>query len=226
MRGRFTDQNEIDQSQLNILRLQRRQRRQQSAMDAGMGDVGITMAGLQSQITSEATARIAADTAEITARNNAIASTMNAEVAARSLAVTNEGQARVAADNAEATTRAADDAVRLRFDAAQTLTAAQRTQAKANLGLPNRIENYTGVTDAAGLYTVTFAAAFANIPSVQPVLVGNDTDTVFRLVSRSKTGFQVHAYKRSSLTVLTLQVLSYGITNVAAVTCDVRVEGT
>ncbi|NHT75887.1 hypothetical protein G8E10_09365 [Rhizobiaceae bacterium CRRU44] len=152
--------------------------------------------------------------------------------------------------------------MRLRVDAAQTLTAAQLTQARANLGLgsaalraftdfatathghaladlagqimrsqlpanyPQRIEAYNGLTTAAGLHTVTFPTPFVSAPSVQPALVGTDTDTQFRIVSRTASGFSIHVFKRAKLTVLSIDLLSFATTNVAGAQVDVRVEGT
>lgn len=90
---------------------------------------------------------------------------------------------------------------------------------------PQRKEKYSGTTNASGLYTITFAAPFAAVPMVTPVVVGSNTETSWRIVSRSETGFSIHVYARAKLTVTLIDLLSFAVTNVSGAIVDVTVEG-
>lgn len=78
-----------------------------------------------------------------------------------------------------------------------------------------RSETYVGVTDANGLYTVTYAAAFPVVPSVQPTppLAANQT---WVTVTSTTTGFSLRLVQRAAVTVLGAEVLLAGVTNVVA----------
>jgi len=85
-----------------------------------------------------------------------------------------------------------------------------------------RIETYAGTTDANGLITVTYPAAFSTVPNVQPGPVPDSTMS-WVLVSSTATGFSVRLVQRAVLTVLSLQVLAGLVTNVAGSAAQVLV---
>lgn len=99
------------------------------------------------------------------------------------------------------------------------------SKAQLPAGYPQRIESYNGVTNASGLHTVTFPNPFTLLQSVQPVLVGTDTETQFRIVSRSALSFSVHVFKRQTTTLLGIVVLQQTTVNVVGAQVDVLVTG-
>lgn len=92
----------------------------------------------------------------------------------------------------------------------------------ATLPTGKRIETYAGVTDANGLYTVTYPTAFPAVPNVQPGPPSDSTQS-WVLVSSTASGFSVRLVQRSVLTVLSLQVLAGVVSNVAAAPAQVLV---
>jgi len=86
--------------------------------------------------------------------------------------------------------------------------------AKADASTVKRIDTYTGTTDANGLYTVAYATAFAAVPSVQPSppTAANQT---WVTVSSTAAGFSLRLVQRSAVTLLSVEVLLAGTTNVA-----------
>lgn len=92
----------------------------------------------------------------------------------------------------------------------------------ATLPAAKRIDSYVGVTDANGLFTVTYSTAFPAVPSVQPGPPSASTQS-WILVSSTTTGFSVRLVQREVLTVLSLQVLAGLVTNVAAAPAQVLV---
>lgn len=92
----------------------------------------------------------------------------------------------------------------------------------ASLPTAKRIESYVGVTDANGLFTVTYPTAFSAVPSVQPGPPSDSTQS-WVLVTSTTTGFSVRLVQRSVLTVLSLQVLAGVVSNVAAASAQVLV---
>jgi hypothetical protein len=89
-------------------------------------------------------------------------------------------------------------------------------------GITKRIEPYIGVTDASGLYTVTYPTPFAVIPNVQPEppTIANYT---WIKVTSTTTGFSLRLIQRASLTVLGLELLAAQFTNVAGAAARVLV---
>lgn len=77
-----------------------------------------------------------------------------------------------------------------------------------------RMETYIGTTDASGLFTVTYPAAFAAIPNVQPEPPSVANYTWIK-VSSSTTGFSLRLIQRASITVLGFELLAATFTNVA-----------
>lgn len=54
-----------------------------------------------------------------------------------------------------------------------------------------RQETYSGITNASGTYTVTFATAFSVVPNIQANIVGGTDSQIIRITSVSTTGFTV-----------------------------------
>lgn len=76
-----------------------------------------------------------------------------------------------------------------------------------------RIETYTGTTDANGLVTITYTTAFPAVPSVQPE-PPTASNQVWVKVTSTTTGCSLRLVQRAAATVLTLEVLLAGTTNV------------
>jgi hypothetical protein len=117
----------------------------------------------------------------------------------------------------------------LYFTAARTRTAVSAgTGISYNSGTgifttSKRQEAYSGVTNALGNYTVTFASSFSVAPNIQvnPVSVSSN---IYIRTTVSATGFTVNAFARGILTVpLVGDVLAGNITNVVGTTIDVVV---
>lgn len=85
---------------------------------------------------------------------------------------------------------------------------------KPTIPTVKRLETYIGTTDASGLFTVTYPAAFAVIPNVQPEPPSVANYTWIK-VSSTTTGFSLRLIQRASLTVLGLELLAATFTNVA-----------
>lgn len=85
-----------------------------------------------------------------------------------------------------------------------------------------RIDVYTGVTDANGLYTVTYATPFSVVPYIQPEPVSASNQTVVKVTSTT-TGFSVRLVQRNAVTLLATEVLLAGTTNVAGAAIKVAV---
>lgn len=89
----------------------------------------------------------------------------------------------------------------------------------ANPGLKRQMV-VSGTSDASGNVTLSYGMTFDQVPSIQPVLIGNTSEQMFRLVSRTTTGCVVNVFQRSA--VLTV-ALSTATTPVSGVTCEVLV---
>lgn len=89
-------------------------------------------------------------------------------------------------------------------------------------GITKRIEPYSGVTDASGLFTVTYATPFAAIPSVQPEPPSAANYTWVK-VSSTVNGFSLRMIQRASLNVLGVDLLASAFTNVAGAAAKVLV---
>lgn len=96
--------------------------------------------------------------------------------------------------------------------------------ALATLPLAKRIETYAGVTDANGLYTVTYPTAFPSVPSVQPQ-PPTAPNQVWVVVSSTANGFSLRLTQRASVTLLSIEVLLAATTNVVAAPAQVLVVG-
>lgn len=104
-------------------------------------------------------------------------------------------------------------------------TAVQPTDLAAVAASIKRIDTYTGTTDANGLLTVVYPVAFAAIPTLQPEPT-TDSSQLWVKVTSTTAGFSMRLVTRQSLTVLTLSVLSFAVTNVAGAPVRVVVVGT
>lgn len=83
-------------------------------------------------------------------------------------------------------------------------------------GLPaKRRETYSGVTNASGLLTVTFAQAFAVPPNVQANLIGNTTEQQCRIVSVSTTGCVIAAFQRVAVLTVALSTATTPVSGAA-----------
>lgn len=82
-----------------------------------------------------------------------------------------------------------------------------------------RQDFYTGVTDASGLWSVTFLTPFPNVPHVNAEIVNPDDQTAFRFLSITAVGFSMHVYRRTSVNVLGLQVPNFTVVNVVGQAC-------
>jgi hypothetical protein len=81
----------------------------------------------------------------------------------------------------------------------------------------DKIISYAGVTNASGLYSVTYSTPFASgkVPTVIPSMVGAPNTYSARVTASSETGFTVMVEARTVTTVLTIQVLSSSATPVS-----------
>lgn len=87
-----------------------------------------------------------------------------------------------------------------------------------------RAESYNGTTDVNGDFIVVFSTPFASAPRVFPAVTSTaDAMTRVRATSISATGFTVHAEKNATVTVLSLDVVSLNMANVAGVAVSVMV---
>lgn len=82
-----------------------------------------------------------------------------------------------------------------------------------------RQEYYNGVTDASGVWSVTFPTPFADAPHVNAEIVNPDNQTAFRFLAITSLGFSLHVYRRTSVNVLGLQVPNFTVANVAGQAC-------
>lgn len=93
---------------------------------------------------------------------------------------------------------------------------------KLNSASAKRQETYSGVTDASGNFTMTFAA-FAVAPNIQVQIVNGTHNNSARVAAVSTTGFTVAVGTRAGLTVLGLTVLGFDVPATAGVSVDVLV---
>lgn len=85
-----------------------------------------------------------------------------------------------------------------------------------------RIDVYTGVTDANGLYTVVYPTAFPTVPYIQPEPLTLANQTWVKVTSTT-TGFSLRLVQRNAVTLLATEVLLAGTTNVAGAAARVVV---
>lgn len=85
-----------------------------------------------------------------------------------------------------------------------------------------RMEMYSGTTNGSGIYTITYSTPFVN-PMIIPVLIGQDSQTSSRVTSNSTGGFSIIVEQRALLTVLGINLLSFGVTAMAGIQCNVYV---
>ncbi len=93
-------------------------------------------------------------------------------------------------------------------------------------GIP-RIETYNGTTNASGDFTVTYAVPFTVIPHVNPVTYPPaDSTTRVRITAASTTGFTVKTERNAGVSLLGIDVLLLGTSNVASVPVRILVVET
>ena len=86
-----------------------------------------------------------------------------------------------------------------------------------------RIERYNGTSDVNGNYVVTYSIPYTVIPNIQPTLTGVSTEVYYRVVSSTTTGFTINVFQRQSLTVLSINLLSFSTTPVSGASIQVLV---
>jgi hypothetical protein len=91
--------------------------------------------------------------------------------------------------------------------------------------IPNkRIESYSGTTNGSGDFTVVYSPAFSSAPNVQPVTYPPaDGITRVRVTSADASGFTVRTERNASVTILSIDVLSIGVSGVSGVPVRVLV---
>lgn len=95
---------------------------------------------------------------------------------------------------------------------------------KLNLGIPGskRIDTYVGVTDANGLYTVTYPTPFPDVPSVQPIPPALASQA-WTVVSSTAAGFSLRLNQRNVVSLLGIEVLLGATVNVSGAAARVTV---
>lgn len=87
-----------------------------------------------------------------------------------------------------------------------------------------RVENYNGVTDANGLWTVVHTPAFPATPDLTTYVSSDNPDYTLTLVSQSASGFQVKVQRRSTATVVGITVIVPGWTVVSGASVAARAQ--
>lgn len=83
---------------------------------------------------------------------------------------------------------------------------------------------YSGVTNASGVYTVTFPVAYATPPNIQASITNQtNVNQAIRVTSVSATGFTVNVFQRNAVTLLATEVLLATVVNVNGANVDVLV---
>lgn len=90
-------------------------------------------------------------------------------------------------------------------------------------GKQKRQELYSGVTDSSGLMTITFDTPFAATPNIQVQITSGNANHMYKIISLTEKGFQVHVGMRVTATVLTYEVVTSTITSVSGAGLDVLV---
>src|ERR1700749_1115121 len=87
-----------------------------------------------------------------------------------------------------------------------------------------RQENYSGTSNASGLYTVTFPTPYGTAPNIQPSLPNQANTNVFvKINSVTTTGFTINVFQRNSVNLLGIDVLLFATSNVSGASVDVLV---
>lgn len=100
------------------------------------------------------------------------------------------------------------------------------TDSKGRVISGKRLEPYSGTTNASGNYTVTFATPYSVIPNVQASISNqSNVQHQIRVAAVSTTGFTVNVNSRNTafLSLLGLDILTSGTTNVSGATVQVLV---
>ena len=87
----------------------------------------------------------------------------------------------------------------------------------------HKTETFSGVTNASGNYTVTYATPYPSVPDVQPQLTAGTPSQVVRITSSTTAGFTVQVTNRASVTLLAIEVLLAATTPVVSAPVSVLV---
>lgn len=93
---------------------------------------------------------------------------------------------------------------------------------KPTIPTVRRQETYSGVTDATGTYTVVFGTPYAVAPNIQTQVVGG-TFNQFAKTTVTTTGFSVQIGTRSTVTLLSTEVLLAATAPASGISVDVLV---
>lgn len=94
---------------------------------------------------------------------------------------------------------------------------------KPSIPVVKRSETYIGITNASGLYSVTYPAPYSSVPDVQPQLQAGTPAQVVRIISSTVSGFTVAVTNRASVTLLAVEVLLAATTPVVGASVSVLV---
>lgn len=94
---------------------------------------------------------------------------------------------------------------------------------KPTIPAVRRMETFSGVTDASGNFTVTYASAYPAAPHVNPQVIAGTASQVVRVTASSATGFTVNATNRATVTLLATEVLLAATTPVVGAAVSVSV---
>lgn len=98
-----------------------------------------------------------------------------------------------------------------------------RVQTYLNSNGYRRVETLQGTTNASGVYQVTFANTYTVAPHVNPVLVNGTAAQVITISNLTATGCTLTVVQRSSVTLLSIEVLLAATTPVSGATVAVLV---
>lgn len=94
---------------------------------------------------------------------------------------------------------------------------------KPTIPTVRRMETFSGVTNASGLFTVTYSTPYSVIPDVQPQLTSGTPSQVARITANSVNGFTVTVTNRASVNLLGIDVLLAATVVVASAPVSVLV---
>ena len=87
-----------------------------------------------------------------------------------------------------------------------------------------RVENYSGVTDANGLWSVTHTPSFPAAPDLTTYIASDNPDYTLTVVTQTASGFQVKVQKRNTASVAGITVIIPGWTVVSGASVAARAQ--
>lgn len=90
-------------------------------------------------------------------------------------------------------------------------------------GTPKRIDIYEGDTNGSGMLNIVFDTSFTEVPIVNITFVGAQTNQYARLVSVDEDGCSIHAYEIDTDSLLGIDILTTGISNINNATLNITV---